>query len=53
MERPLRREKYPEPDYEDLGRARILHIFKDRDEPPEDWTLPFDLDSLLQPAGVG
>jgi hypothetical protein len=21
---------YPEPDYEDLGRARILHVFKDR-----------------------
>ena len=23
---PLDRERYPEPDYEDLGRARILHI---------------------------
>jgi hypothetical protein len=27
---PLGRERYPEPDYEDLGRARILHVFKDR-----------------------
>ena len=27
---PLGREKYPEPDYDDLGRARVLHVFKDR-----------------------
>jgi hypothetical protein len=32
---PLDRERYPEPDYEDLGRARILHIFRDRGEEEE------------------
>jgi len=26
----LGRARYPEPDYEDLGRARVLHVFKDR-----------------------
>jgi hypothetical protein len=26
------RENYPEPDYEEIGRARILHVFKDRGE---------------------
>ena len=37
------RSHYPEPDYEDVGRARILHIFKDRGEEtvetpiPESW----------------
>jgi hypothetical protein len=35
---PLARDHYPEPDYEDLGRARILHIFKDRGG--EDETVP-------------
>lgn len=36
---PLRKKGYPEPGYETLGRARILHIFKDRgehEEPVED-----------------
>jgi hypothetical protein len=32
LERPLVRTGYPEPDYEELGRARILHVFRDRGE---------------------
>ncbi|MHC4937507.1 MAG: hypothetical protein ACYTHK_00890 [Planctomycetota bacterium] len=32
---PLDRKRYPEPDYEDLGRARVLHVFKDRGEEEE------------------
>ena len=28
--RPFRRAGYPEPEYEDLARARVLHVFKDR-----------------------
>ena len=32
---PLRKKGYPEPGYETLGRARILHIFKDRGEHEE------------------
>jgi hypothetical protein len=37
------RSDYPEPEYDEVGRARILHIFKDRGEfeelapVPEDW----------------
>lgn len=26
------RKSYPEPDYQEIGRARILHVFKDREE---------------------
>ncbi len=35
MEEPFRpkRGPYPEPDYETVGRARILHVFRDRGEP--------------------
>jgi hypothetical protein len=34
MEEPFRRVRagYPEPDYETVGRARILHVFRDRGE---------------------
>mgnify|MGYP001324509068 CR=1 FL=1 len=27
---PFRSTRYPEPDYDDIGRARILHVFRDR-----------------------
>jgi len=30
LDPPLLQTGYPEPDYEDLGRARILHVFRDR-----------------------
>ena len=47
LEEPFRSKTYPEPDYEDLGRARILHIFKDRGgdveptlSPEDEWTRP-------------
>jgi hypothetical protein len=35
MEEPFRPKRggYPEPDYETVGRARILHVFRDRGEP--------------------
>lgn len=32
LEKPLGRQGYPEPDYEEIGRARILHVFRDRHE---------------------
>jgi hypothetical protein len=37
---------YPEPDYEDFGRARILHIFKDRSEHEEWEPLPWATDDV-------
>jgi hypothetical protein len=32
LESPWRRTQYPEPDYEEIGRARILLVFKERGE---------------------
>ena len=37
---------YPEPDYEDIGRARILHVFKDRGEHEEWEPLPWETDDV-------
>ncbi|MEO0651326.1 MAG: hypothetical protein AAFZ65_11680 [Planctomycetota bacterium] len=34
-EGPWLREEYPEPNYEELARARILHLFRDRGGEPE------------------
>lgn len=34
------RTAYPEPDYDEIGRARILHVFKDRQEDEELATTP-------------
>lgn len=47
LETPYRQSGYPEPDYEDLGRARIVEIFRDRDEHEEGATTPVDLGSVL------
>jgi hypothetical protein len=33
-------DRYPEPDYEHVGRARILHVFKDRGEAEDDAPVP-------------
>ena len=42
---------YPEPDYEDLGRARILHVYKDRGGDEVSHGIPDDLSSLPMPVG--
>ena len=46
---------YPEPDYEDVGRARILHVFKDRgdEESPIEAPTEFDFAPAPAPVGVG
>jgi hypothetical protein len=42
LDQPFESNTYPEPRFEDLGRARILHVFRDRGdqeefvEPPSD-----------------
>jgi hypothetical protein len=44
LDEPFQSTVYPEPKYEHLGRARILHVFRDRGEheelvePPYDWS---------------
>ena len=40
------RASYPEPEHEDIGRARILHVFVDRGDPGERVELPLDRDRL-------
>lgn len=51
FDEPYQSSTYPEPKYEFLGRARILHIFKDRGGEEEPIESPFDLDR--QPAPMG
>ncbi len=52
MAEPLlaRREGYPEPDYESVGRARILHVFRDRGECEETSDAPRDRRGVPVPA---
>ncbi len=51
IEKPFQAKGYPEPDYEDLGRARILHIYKDRGGDEISDEIPDDLSSLPMPVG--
>jgi hypothetical protein len=41
---------YPEPDYENLGRARILHVFRDRGESESPAGAPRDRSGVPVPA---
>ena len=41
--------RYPEPDYEGVGRARVLHVFRDRGGDTSDELVPFDWDTLPMP----
>jgi hypothetical protein len=50
LEQPLRTSRYPEPDYDGVGRARILHVFRDRGGETEDELVPFDWDTLPSPG---
>jgi hypothetical protein len=51
LAKPWEKTGYPEPDYRELGRARILHIFRDRGDEEEEVTDPTDSDRLLSPVG--
>ena len=37
---PFRSDAYPEPDYDDIGRARVLHVFRDREDDAVDTPSP-------------
>jgi hypothetical protein len=52
LEEPFKSETYPEPKYEHLARARILHIFKDRGEHEEPLETPFDFSSTPAPMAL-
>ena len=47
---PLKRQHYPEPNYETLGRARILHVYRDRGEHEEPVPDPVDSQGLPVPC---
>jgi hypothetical protein len=49
LEEPLRQTRYPEPDYDGVGRARILHVFRDRGGEPERERTPKDRGRLPAP----
>jgi hypothetical protein len=50
LDEPFKSEVYPEPDYENLGRARILHIFRDRGEQEEPLETPLDFTHMPVPS---
>jgi len=50
LNEPFRSEVYPEPDYENLGRARILHVFRDRGEQDEPLDIPRDTTDIPVPS---
>jgi hypothetical protein len=52
LDEPFRSEVYPEPDYENLGRARILHVFKDRGEQDEPLETPPDYTNVPMPSAA-
>lgn len=54
-EQPFRRPgaAYPEPEYENIGRARILHLFRDRGEDETRADVPVDLRDLPVPVLSG
>jgi hypothetical protein len=53
LDEPFKSETYPEPKYDFLGRARILHIFRDRQEQEEFTEPPFDFSRTPAPAATG
>jgi hypothetical protein len=52
LNEPFRSDTYPEPEYENLGRARILHVFRDRGEHEEPLEVPGDFSHMPAPAGM-
>jgi hypothetical protein len=50
LHEPFRSELYPEPEYENLGRARILHIFRDRGGHEEPLEMPGDFSHMPVPS---
>jgi len=50
LDQPLEDSRYPEPDYDDLGRARVLHVFRDRGGDEDEAFVPDDRGSRPAPA---
>jgi hypothetical protein len=52
FDEPFKSELYPEPKYDYLGRARILHVFRDRGAQEEPLEAPFDFGRTPAPAAM-
>jgi hypothetical protein len=52
LDEPYKMDGYPEPKYEQLGRARILHVFRDRGEQEELTETPFDFTQTPAPMSA-
>ncbi|MBL8794987.1 MAG: hypothetical protein JNM56_13845, partial [Planctomycetia bacterium] len=52
LDEPYRSEKYPEPEFENLARARILHVFRDRGGEEEPLETPPDFSFLPAPSAA-
>ncbi len=52
MEEPFKDQGYPDVNYEEIGRARILHVFKDRGGQEDMPEIPIDSDLVRHPALV-
>ena len=50
LDDPFHSETYPEPDYEDVGRARILHVFRERGEEDDEVETPIDMRGIPVPC---
>jgi len=53
LDDPFKSETYPEPRFDDLGRARIMHVFRDRGDHEEYVEPPFDFNFEPEPLYVG
>ncbi|MEX0866788.1 MAG: hypothetical protein WD030_05475 [Pirellulales bacterium] len=45
-------QQYPEPEYDDISRARVLHVFRDRGEMEAMDEIPIDFSDVPVPVGV-
>jgi len=52
LDEPYKSKVYPEPEFENLARARILHVFKDRGEQEEPVEDPLDFTRLPAPSAA-
>jgi len=52
IDQPFRSEVYPEPKFEDLGRARILHVFRDRGGQEDPLETPYDFEWSPSPLAL-
>ena len=53
FDQPFESSHYPEPDYNVLARARVMHIFKDRGDDEANMRLPADSSRDPVPLGMG